>query len=215
MTATNTKQASSFDASQGNGVSLQAARERIALYTLLATLMRTPPATELLAELATVELPAEQSEDPDLVTAWRQLRTSAKTADPEAVDDEFHQLFIGLSRGEILPYASWYLSGFLMDRPLVALRSDLARLGIARSDDNKEPEDHVAALFESMALLADPAEGVSLESQRHFFLMHLTPWTGRLFSDMAKAESANFYTAVARLGTAFLDVERSWLDLPE
>ncbi|HLQ86173.1 MAG TPA: molecular chaperone TorD family protein [Salinisphaeraceae bacterium] len=193
---------------------LQAAQERIELYALLAILLRQPPNAELLASLAAITLPAAAADEPELTSAWRRLQAAAQKADPAAVNDEFHDLFIGMGRGEVLPYASWYVAGFLMDRPLVALRSDLARLGITRSDDNKDPEDHAAALCETMALLADPLDGVNTQEQRQFLLMHMAPWLGRLWADITNASSADFYRAVAALGAAFFAVEQSWLNLP-
>lgn len=202
------------DCEPDEAITSQTAGERVGIYQLLATLLRKSPDAALLAQLASASLPDPEPVEPPLTVAWRDLRSAAHTADPTAVDDEFHQLFIGLGRGEVLPYASWYLSGALMDRSLVALRTDLARLAITRYDDNNEPEDHVSALCEAMALLADPAEGVSLTEQRSFLLMHMEPWMGRLFHDIATAKSADFYRAVAALGSAFLSVEQSWLSLP-
>jgi TorA maturation chaperone TorD len=195
-------------------ITAQTAVERIGIYHLLAALLRKPPDVMLLAELASVVLPVPEADEPPLTMAWRGLQAAAHAADPSVVDNEFHQLFIGLGRGEVLPYASWYLSGALMDRSLVALRTDLMRLAITRYDDNKEPEDHASALCEVMALLADPTEGVSLAEQRSFLLMHIAPWMGRFFHDIATAKSADFYRAVAALGSAFLSVEQSWLSLP-
>lgn len=195
-------------------ITAQTATERIGIYRLLAALMRKPPDVMLLAGLASVFLPEPEPDEPPLTMAWRELRSAAHAADPSAVDNEFHQLFIGLGRGEVLPYASWYLSGALMDRSLVALRTDLMRLAITRYDDNKEPEDHASALCEAMALLADPTDGVSLTEQRSFLLMHIAPWMGRFFHDIATAKGADFYRAVAALGSAFLSVEQSWLSLP-
>ena len=60
-------------------------------------------------------------------------------------------------------HGSWYLTGFLMEKPLAVLRDDLTALGLARRDSCGEPEDHLAALCDVMrALLIDvrraPAE---------------------------------------------------------
>lgn len=192
----------------------ETARQRIDVYGLLAALMRRPPDAALLARLAFLEVTDPAPDEAPLAAAWRGLRGAARDADPAAVDDEFHAIFIGLGRGEVLPYASWYLSGALMDRSLVALRSDLARLAITRVDGNREPEDHASALCEAMVLLADPAGGVDIAGQRNFFLMHIAPWMGRLFRDIDAANSARFYRPVAALGSAFLAFEQSWLSLP-
>ncbi len=127
------------------------------------------------------------------------------------LDDEFHDLFIGIGRGELVPYASWYRTGFLMDRPLVALRRDLALLGLERDASVREPEDHAAALAEVMALLADAAAGQDASTQRLFFCEHIDPWMPSFFADLQTAANADFYRPVGRLGAAFIDLERDWL----
>jgi TorA maturation chaperone TorD len=219
MSATVSQSAS--DTRAATGWQAQAVHARVQTYRLLAHLLQHAPSADLLDRLARPGRPLPEAGEsdagePDLARAWRHLSEAAQVSDPAAVDDAFHALFIGVGRGEVLPYASWYLAGALMDRPLVAVRSDLARLGIARNDDTHEPEDHAAALFEVMALLADPDEGVSAAEQRHFLLMHIAPWAGRMFTDIEHATSADdFYRAAAMLGAAFIDAEQSWLSLPE
>lgn len=210
----NTPLIAADDCEPDETITAQTSSERIGIYNLLATLLRKPPDASLLAKLASAALPEPELDEPALTAAWHGLQSAAHAADPSAVDDEFQQLFIGLGGGEVQPYASWYLSGALMDRSLVALRTDLARLAITRYDDNKEPEDHVSALCETMALLADPTDGVSLAEQRNFLLMHIAPWMSRFFGDITAAKSADFYRAVAALGSAFLSVEQPWLSLP-
>ena len=140
-------------------------------YGLLGALLAAPPRQELFHLLASVDPPTDEG----LGAAWRALRRAAEDADPEAVDDEYHDLFIGVGRGELIPYGSWYRTGFVMDKPLALLRSDLAALGFERRDDVKEPEDHAAALLETMALIAaEPEHG--LEAQRRFFDRHVATW---------------------------------------
>lgn len=148
----------------------------------------------------------------ELGAAWSALADAAESADLQALDDEFHDLFIGLGRGEVVPYASWYRTGFLMDRPLVALRRDLALLGFERDESVSEPEDHAAALAEVMGMLVDPAEGQDPSTQRLFLAEHIDSWMPHFFADLQKASSADFYRTVGRLGTAFLDFERGWLE---
>ncbi len=129
---------------------------------------------------------------------------------PTALDDEYHRLFIGLGRGELVPYGSWYQTGFLMETPLAVLRRDLVALGFERQPGVREPEDHVAALCEVMyALAMEP--GMDLERQRDFFQAHIESWIERFCADLESAESAVFYRAVARLGMAFFDLERRYL----
>jgi TorA maturation chaperone TorD len=188
----------------------ETAELRCRTWTLLATLLRETPDAGVLERLAAVDAGDADSGDP-LAAAWAGLRAAARRADPEPLDDEFHDLFIGLGRGELVPYGSWYRTGFLMDRPLVALRRDLQTLGFQRQETVCEPEDHAAALAEVMAMLADPQTGQDDSTQRLFFREHVDSWMPTLFADMQAARSADFYRAVGRLGEAFLDFERAWL----
>ena len=172
---------------------------RAGLYLLLAALLREPPPADLLETLARLEVRG----DDDLAESLAALRAAAATAEWEAVVTEFHDLFIGVTQGELMPYASWYRKGFLHETPLVELRQDLRRLGIRREAAAGEPEDHAAALCEAMALLVledHPEQGA-------FFRRHLAPWIGRFFQDLAAAGAARFYRVVAAFGGRFLAYE--------
>ncbi len=194
----------------------EGAQARTEAYGLLAGLLRDPPGADLLQSLVDRGDAVAQSHRPtDLQSAWKGLAEAARNADAEAVDGEFHKLFIGLGRGELLPYGSYYLTGFLMDKPLAALRDELARLGIQRADGVTEPEDHAAAICETMVLLADPEHGIPLSGQQAFFSEYVGAWMPRFFSDVQGAKNADFYRSVGRLGEAFMEFERVWLSLPE
>lgn len=196
--------------------SAEGAQARIEAYGLLAALLRDPPSDDLLQRLVESGGAVAQSHRPtDLQAAWKSLSEAARNADPEAIDKEFHNLFIGLGRGELLPYGSYYLTGFLMDKPLAALRDELARLGIQRAEGVSEPEDHAAAICETMVLLADPEHGIALSGQQAFFSEYVGAWMPRFFSDVQGAKNADFYRSVGRLGEAFMEFERVWLSLPE
>lgn len=177
---------------------------RARIYGLLARLLAAPPDAPLLGGLA-----ALTGDDSDLGRAFVALAEAARSATSDAVAEEYHDLFIGLTRGELLPYGSYYLTGFLNEKPLAVLRGTLARLGIARAADVKEPEDHVAALCEVMAGLIGGTYGAPqpLALQREFFETQIAPWTGRFFSDLAGAKAAVFYAAVGKLGRLFVAVE--------
>lgn len=179
-------------------------------WLMLAGLFRQPPDATFLQRLA--ESGGAAGGDGVLATAWSELTDAAAEARVEPLDDEFHDLFIGLGRGEVVPYGSWYRTGFLMDRPLVALRRDLALLGFERQPEVCEPEDHAAALAEVMGLLADPAKGQDESTQRLFFTEHIDSWMPQLFADLQVAKSAHFYRIVGRLGAAFVEFERGWLE---
>ena len=148
---------------------VDAARAR--LYLLLGQLLRQAPDEAFLADLA--RLAGDGSEIGMAVIA---LADAARQTTAAEVSHEFFALFVGVGRGEILPYASFYLTGFLNERPLARVRADLARLGIARVDGDHEPEDHAGTLFETMAGLADGTFEASAEEQQRLFTRHLAPW---------------------------------------
>jgi len=182
--------------------------ERARLAALLALLMAAAPDAGLLGRLR-----ALRGGSGELGEAYRALGTAAAATTPEALEREYFHLFIGVGRGEILPYASYYLTGFLHERPLAELRGDLRRLGIARADGVAEPEDHVAFLCETFAGLIEGTLGDPAEADA-FFARHLRPWAARLFADIERAEAASFYRAVGRLGRLAVELESAAADLP-
>ncbi|MBR0710924.1 molecular chaperone TorD family protein [Bradyrhizobium liaoningense] len=171
-------------------------------YLLLATLLLAAPSGSLLDQLA-----ALTGDATPLGRAHAALAEAAANAVPAKVEREYFDLFVGLGRGELLPYASYYLTGFLNERPLSRLRADLAALGIERAANNPEPEDHAGILCEIMAGFAGGRFPASFEAQHAFFDKHVGPWIGRLFADIERAESAIFYRTVGALGRAFIEIE--------
>jgi TorA maturation chaperone TorD len=170
-------------------------------YALLATLLSAAPSKNFLDQISQLS-----GDDTPLGRAHAGLAEAAASA-VVGVEREFFDLFIGLGRGELLPYASYYLTGFLNERPLSRLRADLAALGIERAPNNSEPEDHAATLCEIMSGFAGGRFTASDEAQRSFFEKHLLPWIGRFFADMETAEKAKFYRAVGALGRRFIEIE--------
>lgn len=171
-------------------------------YDLLAVLLGRAPTAALLAALADLE-----GGDSVLGREVAALgRAAAATTQAEA-EREYFDLFVGVGRGELLPYASYYLTGFLNERPLARVREDLASLGIERDEAMTEPEDHLAILLDVTAGLAAGRFETAPEAERAFFLRHVAPWAERFFSDLERAKSARFYRAVGALGRAFLEVE--------
>jgi TorA maturation chaperone TorD len=177
---------------------------RAAAYGLLARLLVAPPDARLVGELA-----ALAGGDGAFGAALTALSAAAVAASEAAVAAEYHDLFIGLGRGELLPYGSFYLAGFLHERPLAQLRRDLAALGVARAEAVKEPEDHIGALCEVMAGLIDGRFGApfDLAGQRAFFAAHLEPWAPRFFKDLEGAAAAAFYRPVGALGRGLMTIE--------
>ncbi len=182
---------------------------RAGAYSLLAALMREVPTSETLAVAASLQ--SDNQEQDELATTMSMLGLAAQHVDHDSLDDEYHDLFIGLGRGEIVPYGSWYLTGFLMEKPLGLLRDDLLKLGFERDESVKEPEDHVAALCEVMAMLINEGQPTSTQSQ--FFMQNMSKWLDQFFTDLTTAKSASFYQAVARFGAAFIAFERQYLGL--
>lgn len=172
------------------------------MYRFVATLLSAAPSQDLIDGIAT--LTGDQTALGQAVTA---LAANARGARAAAIEREFFDLFIGVGRGELLPYASFYQTGFLNERPLSDVRGDLARLGVARAEGRFEPEDHIALLFEVMADLADGAIRVDAQVQAAFFARHIAPWAAQFFDDLAIAPSASFYRAVAEVGRLLVDIE--------
>ena len=179
-------------------------------YSLLARLLREVPDRELLDVLSAIQTGDRESHN-GLGLSWHLLKLNASHARLAELDDEFHDLFIGMGHGEVIPYASWYRTGFLMDKPLARLRQDLKRLGIERQEEISEPEDHIAALCEAMALLSE--SGSDLNEQQAFYRDHLHGWLERCFRDIEQARSARFYKAVGQLGQHFVELEQRYLDV--
>jgi TorA maturation chaperone TorD len=194
---------------------------RAEMYGVLALLLQSPPSPETLQQLA--DAPTESAADDSiasgapLVEAWRELVAAARARDPAQVADEYGALFQGVGRPEVLLLGSHYLSGFLNDRPLAALRDDLRDIGLARAEQVFETEDHIAFLCEVMRYLiaGDDAEVANLERQRRFFRAHLQPWAQRLGETIAVHPAAGFYAAVGRLLCTFMQVEAQGFDLLE
>ena len=178
-------------------------------YALLSALLAHPPDEALLNRLARLE-----SEGTALGRAHMALAEAAAMTDAAAVAREYFDLFIGVGRGELLPYGSYYLTGFLHERPLARLRADLVRLGIERVDGPGEPEDHAATLCEIMAGLIVGEFAAPTQRQHQFFEQHLAPWMTRFFADLEAAPRAKFYCPVGAIGRLFIDIETAAFALP-
>jgi TorA maturation chaperone TorD len=171
-------------------------------YRLLAHLLRQAPSSHILSEVAQI-----RGDATELGRAHACLATAAAGAEADSVNREYFDLFIGIGRGELLPYASYYLTGFLQERPLAKIRDDMAVIGIARDEALVEPEDHIAILCEMMAGLASRQFEADLPTERRFFERHLKPWASRFFGDLETAASAKFYRNVGSLGRIFMEIE--------
>lgn len=179
---------------------------RAHLYRLLARFLANSPDKHNLQIGA-----AMRGDATDLGQAVHSFAHLCARTPPEKAAREYHDLFIGLGRGELLPFGSYYLTGFLHEKPLAKLRNDMARLGIARAPSVKEPEDHIAALMDMMAglILGDFGHLASLQEQRRFFEAHISSWAGHFFADLEAAKASVLYAALGAVGGRFMTIEET------
>lgn len=198
----------------------QEEQARADLYALVACLLLAPPDNALLHDLACA-LPLGQEEgagqDQPLNLAWEALSAAAETAlGSGVVHDEYDALFVGVGTPQINPYASLYIAGFMMEKPLMILRDDLAGLGLARAAGTGELEDHLGALCETMRLIITGEAGRGrqpLDRQKAFFKRHIVSWYERCLNDIRKSKDACFYRALADFIEAFFSIEQQAFDI--
>lgn len=180
-------------------------RLRADLYNFLGLLLAHPADQMLLDQTA-----ALQGDDSAIGQAINGLARVAKATKPKSSEREFNALFIGLGRGELLPYASYYLTGFLNEKPLAKLRKDMAAHQITRAENAFDPEDSMAALMEMMGgmIVGRFGQATGLEHQRTFFNNHVAPWATHFYTDLEGAKSSVFYAGVGAVGRAFMDIEK-------
>lgn len=184
---------------------------RASVYELLGSLLAAEPDERTLQSLR--DIGEVDTSEGRMAMGWQLLKQAATKTQADLLRDEYFALFIGVGRGELVPFGSWYITGFLMEKPLAVLRGDLQRLGIERQQGVKESEDHMAALCDAMALIIRSADEVSLQQQQDFFNHHLAPWAQQFFGDMQNARAAHFYRSVGFFGESFFDFEQQLLDM--
>ncbi len=177
---------------------------RADLYGLLGVVLFKSPNSEILKTLQGLT-----GDDTEMGKAFSTLAKLAGATAPGVVREEYDGLFIGMGRGELLPYGSYYLTGFLNEKPLAKLRNAMRALGVARGDDVGEPEDHIGSLFEIMSGLIRGRYGppASLTDQKTFFFDHIEPWAGHFFKDLEAAELSRLYQPVGTIGRLFVGIE--------
>jgi len=187
-------------------------RLRAEMYEFLAALLRQEPSDELIGLVAGLK-----GDSSSIGSASTVLATLATKIAKDEIRDEYMRLFIGVGRGELLPYASYYLTGFLNDKPLAKLRNDMQVMGIERAEGVKDPEDHIASLFDIMAgLIRGTFDAPNdLAAQAAFFKTHIDPWAPLLMQDIEAAKSAVFYAPVGTIGRAFMEIESEAFDMDD
>lgn len=190
----------------------QAQAARIGVYGLLSALFAKEPSEETLQRLR--DIGEVDTSDGKLAMGWELMRQAALKAELDAVHDEYFSLFIGIGRGELMPFGSWYLTGFLMEKPVAVLRRDLGSLGIERQEGVSESEDHIASLCDAMALIIQHSDEIPLHTQVAFYQDHIEPWAKRFFEDLQGAAHSHFYRAVGFFGASFIEFESDLLTRP-
>ena len=180
-------------------------RLRADLYNYLGLMLAGPPDQLLLDQSAGLS-----GDETDLGQAINGLARVAKISKPKAVRTEYNALFIGLGRGELLPFARYYLTGFLNEKPLANLRATMADFGMTRANDVFEPEDNIASLMEMMAGMIVGRFGrvASVAEQQAFFNAHISTWATHYFNDLQGAKSSILYASIGAVGLAFMEIEK-------
>ncbi len=177
---------------------------RADVYLLVGSLLFDVPREKTLKKLQTLS-----GDESEMGRAFDALSKLAAATNVATARREYEDLFIGMGRGELLPFGSYYLTGFLNEKPLAKLRKSMTDLGIARSEEVNEPEDHIGSLFEMMAGLIVGRYGVPLDivGQREFFAVHIEPWAGHFFKDLEAAELSRLYQPIGTIGRLFVEIE--------
>ncbi|MBC7548341.1 MAG: molecular chaperone TorD family protein [Polaromonas sp.] len=199
-----------------NSSALDEETARAEVYGLLATLFHAAPSAELHANLqvAVTEAPARGAM---LESPWSELVAAAQRMTCSEISREYDALFVSVGKPEVTLFGSYYLSGFLNEKPLVVLRTDIAELGLARDEMQAITEDHIAYVFEVMRYLiaGDDVSISNLTRQRAFFARHVQSWLPALCDVLASHPKAVFYKSVAVFTEAFISVESQGFDMLE
>jgi len=179
--------------------------DRAVLYGFIGRMLQAAPTADDLKTIAAID-----NDGSEIGQALGEVAATAGGADSVALAREYQDLFIGVGRGELVPYGSYYLTGFLHEKPLAELRQSMAGFGIERAEGVSEPEDHIAALMQMMEglILGDFGSSASLEDQKRFFEAHVASWAPHFFKDLAATGSSRFYAAIGRLGASFIAIEQ-------
>jgi len=176
------------------------------LYAMLGNVLFKSSSADILNDLKALEGDATE-----MGHAFNSLSKIAALTDEATALDEYNGLFIGMGRGELLPYGSYYLTGFLNEKPLAKLRNSMRELGIERNEEVKEPEDHIGSLFEMMSGLITGRYGepADVKTQREFYNAHIEPWASHFFKDLEAAKLSRLYQPVGTIGRLFVEIETS------
>ena len=190
-------------------------RGRADFYALLARLYADGPDAAFLGALGNADAIAGESA---FATAWNRLVAASAGMDADAAAQEYTDLFIGVGKCEVNLHASHWLTGFMMEKPLAALRTELGVLGLARRSDVVMLEDHLCALCETMRLLIaghGDREPATVATQRAFFERHIASWVFACCAAIRESPIANYYARVAEFTEQHMALDRDALAMDE
>jgi TorA maturation chaperone TorD len=182
---------------------------RADFYALLAHLFSRAPDDRVLQSMVITQEPTDEA-SAELTKAWRALAAASAVVTHDALIEEYETVFVGVGRPPVILYGSFYLAGFMMEKPLAELRDDLAKMGFARNPDVRESEDHLAAVCDVMRalILGDLADApANIEAQKAFFEKHLKPWVFKCCEAVAANANSNYYKRVAKFAEQFFEME--------
>ena len=180
------------------------------MYCFLSGVLQREPSDDLIRGYNDLE-----GDKSDIGKAFSILSDLSEKVSPSDIRNEYQNLFIGVGRGELLPFGSFYITGFLHDKPLASIRRDLNAMGIKRGDDFKEPEDHIACLCEIMSgmIIGEYGKYFSVPEQKSFFTKHIQPWAEHFFTDLEGAKTAIFFSPVGTIGKLFMRIEEDAFEM--
>jgi TorA maturation chaperone TorD len=181
-------------------------RARAGYYALLARLFYSGPDAGLLQSIAGADEVVEDHGS-GLASAWSALAAAARAMDAEAAQGEHDEVFVGVGKADVTPYASYYLSETGREKVVVRLRQQISDMGLARAGRAREPEDHFAGLFEVMRHLISDSDDAALQKQKRFFIQFIGPAYSGFCTAISKSSKTNFYKHVAEFARHFLDIE--------
>jgi TorA maturation chaperone TorD len=185
---------------------------RANFYALVSRLFAAPPDESLLRAIAGSPPLGTDDDGAALPAAWSKLIAASAMVDADTVAEEYNALFGGVGKSALNLHASHHLTGFMMEKPLAELRTNLSALGFSRLPAQNIVEDHLSALTEVMRLLIVGSESAGIEpasvqTQRVFFVTHLTPWFEKCCTAITEHALANYYRVAAQFSVSFLRVE--------
>ena len=164
---------------------------------------RTGDAADAFAALAELDAEAAAAEWPFVEEAAARaslaamVRGLAAGADNEELVWEYRRLFVGPGHLPAPPWGSVYTDRecVVFGEATLALRAWMRRIGVARTTDERTPEDHIGLMLALLAYLAEERPELTDEYLRD----HLLTWAPHYLEALEEAADHPFYQGLAAL----------------